>query len=861
MGYRSVDEDVTVPAGGVARVDLVLGRDVLGLDAIVVTGSVRRARRREVAHSVAEISPPAIVEPTTTVDQLLSARLPGVVVQRGSGLVGSGSQIRLRGNVSAALNNEPLVYVDGIRIRSRGYPKNLPKVGYTSRGANETPSPLNDLNPADIERVEVVKGPAATTLYGAEAASGVIEIFTKRGTGPVSWTASIDQGLDRAPSFGSPRDPYMGLAPWLSDGWRQRYALSVSGGGPVGYYASSSVDLVDGVLPSDRSRRVVGRLNLDARPVDDLTLRWSASHTWNALDNTAAAINAHGLVVNAMMGDQNYLGDGSESAIDQLLAYDIETDIAHSTVGLTATWTPSARFSHRMAVGYDRAAVDYRQLRPPGFVLAPGGILSEEDWVDRTLTAEYVGSVELGLSEAITSILTWGVQSVTSDVESDAGYAEGFPADATPTIEGGALSLHFHERLRVRNSGAFVQNVVGLRDRYFLTAGVRVDGSTAFGPALGLQTYPRLGASYVVSDEPFWPDSWGRVKLRASYGHAGKAPGVVDGLRTWTESDLDGELAYVPGSGGNPKLAPERTVELELGLDGSFLDDRVTTTLNYYDQRTSDALLPVNPTPSLGFLERHLENVGQIRNRGIELAVTGALVTRPALTWKAGLYLYTNRSTVTETGTADSLQIGLTGWILEGYPAPAVRGARVLNPNQVADPIVDDQHVFGPSQPTRTIGVSSTLRAFGIELHARAEYMGGHYVFDRLGNFLARRSIYPACDDAYDAIAAGNEDRLTAWQRVWCVATKVPTNAGPIYPADFLRLRELSLRVPLPIRSLAGRATIVVSAHNLWTWKNHDFLLFDPEMAGREGMEAAVREIDAHVPPLRSVVVSLRVTP
>jgi hypothetical protein len=121
--------------------------------------------------------------------------------------------------------------------------------------------------------------------------------------------------------------------------------------------------------------------------------------------------------------------------------------------------------------------------------------------------------------------------------------------------------------------------------------------------------------------------------------------------------------------------------------------------------------------------------------------------------------------------------------------------------------------------------------------------------------------VYPPCAPAYALRAAGRSAELTAWQRVWCIAGNVPEDGGPIYPGDFLRLRELTLRVPLPGAILGdGRATLTLSGRNFWTWKNDDFLLFDPEMVGDQGMNTVVRRIDSQVPSPASFVMSLRVT-
>ena len=865
LGYRAGESEVSVSEGTTTEIALSLQPEHLRLDEIVVSGTAAGALGRQVPHSVGRLDLSRIDEPIATVDQLLTGRLPGVTVQQSSGTAGAGSQIRLRGNVSAALSNEPLAYVDGVRIRSQGYPENLPKGDNERQGPNSTPSPLNDINPADIDRVEVVKGPAATTLYGAEAASGVIQIFTKRGrSGPPVWTAEVGQGFDRVFDWGTDARPYMGMEPWLDDAaWRQRFGVSVAGGGPLRYYVSTSLDRNDGLLPNEFQDRFAIRANLDIDPRDDLSIRWSSSHTLNDIENQASGFVREGLVYNVYRGTTNSIGDTSFQALSRLLEYDIDTKVNHTILALTAIHAPTEAWTNRVTLGYDRAANEMRQLRPVDFILAPEGILSEEDWVNGILTAEYVGSLDWPVGSDLSTSLSWGAQSITSTVESDAGYAEGFEVGEEPTIEGGELSQTFHSRVRVRTSGLFGELLAGYRDRYYFTGGIRADGSTAFGEDLGLEAFPRFGASYIVSEEPFWPEGLGQLKLRASYGFAGRAPGVIDELRTWFLTDFAGDEAVVPGAIGNPDLAPERTAELELGFEGSFLDDRLVAELSYYRQQTEDALFPVTPIPSLGFSDTQLVNVGALWNRGIELSVSGNVVSHESFGWDAGFYLHTNHSELTDLGGAAPLQVFDAGWILEGASVPTLITPRILNPDAVAEPVIEEEHVWGPTVPTTVLGLLTTLHLpRGIEIDARGEYMGGHYVYDNIGNNLARRDLYPPCEPAYALLAADRGDELTAWQRVWCIPENVPDDGGPIYPGDFFRLRELTLRAPVPMGALGvgSRATLIFSARNFWTWENDDFLAFDPELVGDDGMHGIVRKIDAHVPPPATFTLLLRLS-
>ena len=134
----------------------------------------------------------------------------GVSVAGGTGNSGAGAAIRLRGTTSVALTNQPLIYVDGVRTRSDEYPRNGIFSGTTQRGANANGGPLNDINPEDIERIEIVKGAAAATLYGTDAAAGVIQIFTKRGAqGAAKWNVQLNTGIAKLQKFGTDSVPLL----------------------------------------------------------------------------------------------------------------------------------------------------------------------------------------------------------------------------------------------------------------------------------------------------------------------------------------------------------------------------------------------------------------------------------------------------------------------------------------------------------------------------------------------------------------------------------------------------------------------------------------------------------------------------
>ncbi len=903
IGFTTQDVQITVGAGATVSQNFSMQAEALGLDEIVVTGTAGASRRREIGNTIAQVNIGEVVEPPQSVDAILQGRVAGMTVLNASGNAGSGARIRLRGNVSIAQSNQPLIYVDGVRLRSESFDKNVPPTGYPGRSGNDVSSPLNNINPADIERIEVIKGAAATTLYGTEASAGVIQVFTKRGhRGAPQWTASVEQGIanmrpfgiegDRRPSFEAPTSEaggtseYMFIDPWLRNAWQQRYALSVGGGGEgLQYFVSGAFEDDEGVLPNDNEQKVNLRGNFTFQPAENLQLQWNTSFTKDEYTNTAAGNNAHGLTLNVFRRAQNYFGNEIKANLDMLLDQTISTNIDHLVTGGTATWTPISNFTNRFSVGYDLAQQDNRNLRPFGFVRAPDGIISDGRSRFETLTFDYVGTLNFEIGSNIRSALSFGGQSVTSDIRRTTAYGEDFPGPGDPTVTTAGTKLGFEQRERVVNAGFFLQDVFDFDDKYFLTLGGRVDGNSAFGSDFGLQFYPKASAAWVVSDEDFWGDRDGQLKLRAAWGQSGRAPGAFDAVQTYDGVGWGGVPAFYPRVLGNAELGPERTSEWEVGFDGSFLDDRLAVEFTYYDQHTTDALFSVRQTPSSGFTDvnggnSQLENVGDIYNSGIELTVNALLLQTDNFAWDLGASLSTNSSEVGLPDNVTEFSVGGNGWIVDGQPAPVIRGEKVMNPDELAEPDIEDDQIYGPNQPTRIVGLTSTFSLpAGLRLTARGEYQGGHYVTAGVANSAVSRSvIWAGCYDEYAiageaplALDSPGRSQLTALQRARCDADLTDSNFWA-QKADFFKVRELSLHAPLPEEWIPGAAgaTVTIAGRNIFRWTNSDWTHFDPEMGGnndnnpisRDGAQPGsflVTSISEHVPAPAIWTVAFRV--
>lgn len=885
LGYQPVEKSVTVTGTAPVTLDFTVASAPVSLDEVVVTGTAGSARKREVGNSIGQVKVADAPEVPSTVSQMLNGRLAGVSIAGGTGNSGSGQAIRLRGTTSVALTNQPLIYVDGVRTRSDEYPRNGIFTGTTQRGANVYASPLNDINPDDIERIEVVKGAAAATLFGTDAAAGVIQIFTKRGQqGRAKWQAQFNTGYNQMQKFGTDAAPFIFMDPFFRNsagfleklganpmGTRYGSNVQVSGGqgDNLKYLVSLGADKNDGVLPNDREKKYLVRTNVDFMPIPKIAVSWNSSFNNTLISQTPAGNNAQGVTLNAFRRDRNYFGNATPDTIAQVFQQQLNSQIDRMILGSTATWTPIANFNSRFTIGYDRAALENRNVRPYGFPAVPLGVIQNQRWSNQTISTDWVNSYDFNLGSDFKITASAGTQYVNSQVSDVVGFSENFPSPTVPTVASGSNKLSDENRQRVITGGAFAQSLFGFKDRFFLTVGARIDGNSAFGKDFGFQTYPKVSGSWVTSEEGFWNQNLGTLKLRAAYGSAGRAPGAFAAVQTWNPVGWGGQPAVRPLNLGNADLGPERTTEMELGFDHSIFDGRLNTDFTWFRAKTSDALFFVRSIPTNGFLNSVLDNVGEMEKSGLEIAINGTIVDRPMLGIQAGLNITTNDSKVLSLGGAQAFSVGNKGWVIEGEQAPVIRGMRIKDPDklvpagttgaQLLASNVENNAIFGPAQPTRIIGGSLNVRTWkNISISARGEFQGGHFINeDASFQAITRSVLWPTCEGTYKKQAANQQ--LTVKETLMCVAANARSDMF-IFAADFFKVRDITLTIPMG-RFIPGTASssLVFSAQNIFR-KNNGMDIFDPEMSGNDGFNPTVRYISEHIPAPAVFLSSLRIS-
>jgi outer membrane receptor protein involved in Fe transport len=901
IGFNNVDQMVTVSDGQATSSDFAMSQAALALDGIVVTGTAGQARRREVGNQIAQVNIAEVPEAVTGVGELLQTRVVGARIQFGSGNSGSGADIRLRGNSSTALSNQPLIYIDGMRAKS--------EPSSSQNGAEDPYSPLNDLNPDDIDRIEVVKGPAATTLYGAEAAAGVIQIFTKRGgNGAPQWTAETQQGYAYFRPFGTDEVPYLWLDQVFRKGHRQRYSMSVRGGtDDIGYFVSGAWNDNVGAVETDGEQKMNVRANVTFSPTEDLMLQFNNTFARTDLTQAQMGNSVTSIMMTAIRGPKNYMSGLRDQKTLRLLlnGEEYRNTITRATTGLTINYTPGADFTHRLTVGYDYSQDDHFNSQDYCW-LCPIGIMSNfSDYMlegegrrgmsqNAIWSLDYTGTLGLDLgwlTDGLRSTVSFGMQGVENEVENSEMVGRSYPGPGEYTLSSAATKQYMTQnRLRVITGGFFAQNMLAFQDKYFVTAGVRVDGNSAFGESLGFELYPKLSGSYVLSDEAFFPEGFGEIKLRAAYGFAGRSPGAFDKVRTWSPVGFNyNEQAFYPQNLGNPDLGPERTREYEYGMDGSWFGGRFSAELTYYHQLTSDALFRVASSQTQGGWSKQLENVGEFENKGWEVGTNTTIFNGQNFGWDLGLGLSTNHSEVLSLGGAAQFSVGEYGWVIEGQPVPVIYAKKIMNANDKADAVYSSGNtIYGPANPTHIYSANTSIRLpGGLQVSARGEYLKGAYISNYFEAGATGRTIaHPKCYDAYRKVdpnwvqgtlgsntgpqwPGSRPADMYAWEEGQCfgMATYHYANSE----SDFAELRDLTLSVPISnllpgMFTFSDRTDLTISGRNVAFWTHSNLITGHPEQnensvgttASGEFRHDMVKGIDETLPPVSYWTVAMR---
>lgn len=850
LGFAATEKPVTIVAGRRDTLDFVLIQQAISLHEVVVTGTAAATEVRKIGNSVASVNVSDLTEksPILSVDQLLKGRTAGVLMNISQSAVGSSGQIKIRGTKSISLPSDPALYIDGVKVNNaddRG-------ISIGGPGINR----ISDINPADIDRIEVVRGAAAATLYGTQGSNGVIQIFTKRGrTGAPEWAYEAEGGFERAPTDRFPGrlwTQFTGPTGFrahdpkeiVGNGRYERYLAQVSGGGEaVTYFTSLSYQGQNASIAPDANwGHLLGwRTNLNAVLTPKLSLAARTGFTFNKLRINDTDNALHGLYSQVVAG-LPYTADPTRKwgeRFGNFYANQTVENIQHvlrNTTGLTSDWRPRPNLTQQTTLGIDWFDDEFQKYFPYAYQ-GSGNKLGAKTNATRSfreVTFDYKASLSNTLAAWVTSELSAGAQGDFQTQNRVTGSGTDFPAPGVRTVSSAATRTATEDRLETTNAGLFIQETFGLWDKVFVTGGLRVDGNSAFGNDFKYQTYPKASVAYSLSDESFWPTTIvPTMKLRVAYGTSGQAPSQFAADRTYTPvSAQNGQPAVTPNNLGDPNLGPETSSEIELGFDAGILGDRLGIEFTSYFQTTNDALIRKPEPPSLGFLNTQLTNIGQTKSHGIELGINALLYRRRNMELSSRVNLATFTSEITDMGGIAPFLVN-DARIVEGYPVNGLWRIPLLK----WDPVTRrhtagiDRVYAGTLDPKWFGSISTNYRLGPLTLTAMADYAGGNKKID----FSHYWDTRVRSGDHYLSLIEKPSGKATPAADSLVDYVNVIGSTVFVEDADYLSLSEMALTYSVPdgwIRSTGfRRASVRLSGRNLHMWTK--FPGVDPRLSYR----------------------------
>jgi TonB-dependent SusC/RagA subfamily outer membrane receptor len=685
IGYQPLNKTVSVTDAG-ATADFALNVSAVNLSEIVVTGTGTATEKRKVGTSIATIDSSVLTKAMAlTVDQALQGKIAGAqITQNSGGPGGGGISVRLRGVNSFISGSDPLYIVDGVIVDNGS--AQLADLGIRSNPQNR----LADLNPNDIERIEIIRGAAAAALYGSRANNGVVQIFTKRGViGRPRYTLTSRWGMAELRE----QQPF-NLYPFNENGLpiarfnyqddiftraqQMEQNLTVEGGNEATrYYISGNRSDEDGILRSTSSQRTGARINLQQQLANRLIGNATANFisTRNQLQAFGEQ-NDFGIMGSLFFAPTNVdfrpvagiyplppsLGTNPLLAIARIR----NPQLIDRFIGSTKlTWTPYTRLMLDYTIGLDNTAFEQRQFVPRGAVLGTAANStgrSQSVWQNnRVINQDGVASYDWAQQGDIGLRTTAGFNYTGQKARTTNAVANEL-APLGELVGAGSTFAAGQTEVELRTLGFYGQQELSWDDRLFLSAAVRYDASSTFAPSERWQAFPKFSASYVVLDNG--TGTLNNLRVRSALGWAGSQPSIVNAYSQYI-SFAATPFANRPGFAnditlGNPGLKNERAREWEVGAEAGVLNGRVGIEATYYDRLVSDLLFFRPLATSTGF-SRQFAPIGSMSNKGFELALNTTNLDRENLMWSSTITYATNKNMVESLSILDFQSAG-------GYP-------------------------------------------------------------------------------------------------------------------------------------------------------------------------------------------------
>ncbi|MDP4210509.1 MAG: TonB-dependent receptor [Bacteroidota bacterium] len=915
MGYKEQEIDIyeyTDP------LTIYLTQDLNLLNSVVVVGYGTQ-KRKELTGAIATVPSSFLSQSTVSFDNALGGAVAGVNVTQSSGQPGSAASIRIRGGNSVYAKNDPLYVIDGFIFYSDN---SSTKAGLNGIEGNLNPlASINPKDIESIEVLKDVSATAIYGSRGANGVIIVTTKKGKKGGNSINyqyttgWSKSVKKlDLLNATQWARIQKDYFNSNKYtdaeiaqlgqgynwqdavLETGLTQTHELSLSGGDKTRYLLSGSYSDQNGIVLNSGFERYSGRVNLDR----DLSSDFSVGIAVTADKSTQNSLTT--------FEDVNYNDSPYSHGITNSLTYALYMPPVVPIYNADGSYNYTNSYEHDYLTYYGKSANPVSDLKNSigqtiktsllGSFYAKYTILeglvakfntgTNVNYVTQNFYAPSYTALGLekqgigGIGNKNTTVSQMEYTLNYSKKINSANYLEvlaGYTHQTTKTNYAINLTSHL---LTFKNlaagsnpyppssnaSESDIHSLLSrvnytLLDRYNFTVTMRGDKSSRFSQGNRWGYFPSFGFSWNVNKEGFFkklPRALSSLKLRATYGTVGNTEiGDYEYSQLFSASIYNGQVAYTLTNLGNDNLKWETTAQYNAGIDAGFLNDRFTLVADIYYKKTSDLLLKVPVSSWSGTSESQLVNVGDVTNKGIELAVTANLVDRKRFTWTASANIARNINKITSMGTYNELTSGKNqeeilrvgeslgsfyGLIFNGVvqknedvsKLPTVDGntpqpgdSKFVDVNGDNKIDKDDRKVLGNVQPAFTYGLSSTFTYHGFDVFISLQGSKGNKVYNLLRRYLERPN------DSYNLSAA----LLSSWTEE-NPSGNIPKIGSPVNSyldsryvedASYLKLKTITLGYTLPVRTpkLSLKLRFFASVQNVLTFTKYKG--YDPEVA------------------------------
>jgi TonB-linked SusC/RagA family outer membrane protein len=934
IGY--VTEEV--PVGNRSTIDITLIADVKSLSEVVVVGYGTQ-QKKDVVGSVASLKSEEMnMTPNANLAQGLQGRIAGVQITQNSGAPGGNVSIRIRGVNSINGSSEPLYVIDGVQF---------------SAGSNDAnaPSPLSQINPNDIESIEVLKDASATAIYGARGANGVILITTRRGkTGKslVSYDgyyglqqttntldvlnarefAQLENEVFKRQVYSPEEIENMGEGTnWQNLLFRrapiQNHQLSLSSGNDkTQFFISGNYFNQDGIIINSNFTRYSLRINLDHQLSRRVKVGSSVfgSHSTNEGLLTASSVGSFsnsptaqaGLLPFALAAPPTlvpYREDGTlfpfadqrngfyDAVSNPVGAAEVsrKRTIRRNLVNLYFEFKVLENLTYRASFSADLNNTLFnfyspRYILPSGVLqTSGGGNASKSNSYDQSLLHESIVTYSKQFAQNHSVILTGVFATQKINSESNTANSDFFPNDVLTNnaLQAGVNQTTSSSAATERLDSYMARSNYNFKEKYYLDLTLRADGSSKFGANNKYGFFPAIGAAWRIIEEPFMAGlGWvSDLKLRGSWGITGNAAAIspyrslatFEALNTYQFNNAV-VVGIQPSGIANPDLRWEKSTQVNIGLDFSLLQNRLSFIADIYSKRTEDLLfskvLPI--TSGYGSI---LGNYASIENKGIELALDGKVFVKD-LKWSISPNLTINRNKVLGLdGSRNDIGAGQTSRIIVGQPIGIYKsfvwdgiyqtgdaflpgdngrlgGARTKDVTGDGRITEDDQVIVGNPHPDFIFGVTSSMQFKGFDASFLIQGTQGNDIWNNIRtqfeNPLGQRNMLKGMINRWSPENPSNE-YVSGFQ-----GGRIPFSDRFVEDGSFVRVRSIILGYTLPkIRGISN-ARIYLNGSNLFTFTNYSG--FDPEVNSRGGSNTMLGIDEGTFPASKSILLGVQLS-